>query len=218
MMNTNLKAEFYFIRHGETERNVNSDLIGQSGTEPLNEKGKAQAILLGLRFKNDNLKFDYVYTSPYNRAVDTCTISCGDMLKSIPSTTVSALRELDQGDGIGKSRKELYTPEFKEHLEVMGMGFKFPNGECLYEVEHRAKKWLEKEILDNPFMPTDRLLKIGIFSHGMTIKGLLHYVMKFDPSFTWRVNLENTSITRLTLYEGTWFLGCINDHSHLIRG
>lgn len=138
-MRNDINIKLYLFRHGKTERNSNPDLIGQLATEPLNAEGERQAALLGERLKRENVKFDHIYYSPYARAEKTMLIACNDMLQVTPSTKVDALREIHQGDGIDKSRKALYTPEMKEYMGFMGMGFKFPNGECMYEVEHRAK-------------------------------------------------------------------------------
>lgn len=214
-MRANLDVTLDLIRHGKTARNVSSDLIGQDTEEPLNDEGASQARKLASRFKKEGKVYDYVYTSPYKRALETCKIVCTDFPKGTPITTVKEIREIFQGDGLNKSRKELYTPEFKEHLEYMGMGFKFTNGESLYEVEHRASKWLEKEIICNPFTRSDKHLNIAIFTHGMTVKCLLHHVMKFDHTITWRIDVDNTSITSLRLKQGVWFIDCINDCAHL---
>lgn len=215
-MRHNLDIRLYLIRHGQTERNANPNLIGQVPEEPLNEAGKQQAKLLGERFKKNNLQFDTIYCSPYKRAEETRDIATPIGMNYARHFSVPALKEIYQGDGIDKNRNEVYTPEFKDHFDFMGMAAHFPNGECMFEVEHRATKWLEDEILENPFTRSDKPLNIAIYTHGITIKCFLHHFMNFDHRFTWRININNTSITTLHAQGGDWFLEGVNDTSHLI--
>jgi broad specificity phosphatase PhoE len=63
---------------------------------------------------------------------------------------------------------------------------------------------------------TQKPLNIFVFSHGMTIKCLLHYIMGFDQGFTWKLTLENTSISKLYFSQEGWRLLTINDHAHLL--
>ena len=49
----------------------------------------------------------------------------------------------------------------------------------------------------------------------MTIKCLLHYVMGFDQSFTWKLDIQNTSMSKLYFGPEGWRLLGINDHAHL---
>jgi broad specificity phosphatase PhoE len=53
------------------------------------------------------------------------------------------------------------------------------------------------------------------FSHGMTIKCLLHYVLGYDKSMAWKVTIDNTSISQLYFGREGWRLLSINDHAHL---
>lgn len=66
----------YVIRHGQTKLNAEQRLQGRKG-EPLNNIGIEQAKKLGLIFKNENILFDYVYSSPQERAIQTAKISTG---------------------------------------------------------------------------------------------------------------------------------------------
>lgn len=225
-MRTDLDFKLYLIRHGETNRNLQSDLIGQDPGEPLNDDGKVQATKLAARFKSEKIRPDVIFTSPYKRAMETCKIVNAQWEE--PITIVNELREIYQGEGLNKSRKELYTKEFKEHLEYLGMHFKFPNGESLYDVEHRAVTWIEQFMVDYSTCETPMYRKSGqswlnqeaplnvfVFTHGMTVKCLLHHIMKFDQALTWRINIENTSVSTLHFKDGNWFVEAINDCWHL---
>jgi broad specificity phosphatase PhoE len=98
-----------------------------------------------------------------------------------------------------------------------------PGGESLSQVERRASKWLDDEIIYNEDMfdkckfysDKGEKAKIAVYSHGMTIKTLLHYIVGFDKSFIWKISIDNTSITHLSFGEKGWALHSINDTSHL---
>src|SRR5208282_3042909 len=95
----------YIVRHGQTARNT-TDLIGQDAHEPLNETGVQQAKLLGKRFKDQGLVFDYVYCSTHLRARDTARIALGNDVRINYS---DALIEYSPGDLSGKRRSEFYA-------------------------------------------------------------------------------------------------------------
>ena len=214
--------EFYLtlIRHGESVTNTKPDLMGQEADIPLSGKGYKQAELLRERLSKETL--DYVYSSPYKRALDTACIAVAP-----PSKIMLApdLREYDAGDWTGASRKATLTPEVKLKMKVMEQAFLPPGGESMHQVERRAAKWLEDNIMYNKKFAeyaTNRRntgcapLNIFCFSHGICIKSLLHYVMGFSQSFTWKISIDNTSLTKLYFGQDGWHLISVNDCSHLL--
>jgi len=218
MMRNDLDLTLYLIRHGQTQRNVESDIIGQDPSEPLNETGQQQAQKLAARFKKENTNFDYIYTSPYKRTVETTEIVFADQIGlGQQYTTVPALREIYQGDGRGKSRKALYSDkEFVDYCSYVGMSFRFDGkGESLMDVEYRVKKWLEDSILNNAELPANKPLNMAMIGHAMNHKTALHYVMNFDHKICWRIACDNSSITKLRVKDGEWFILGVNDTSHL---
>ena len=64
----------YVIRHGQTQLNSEGRLQGRNG-EPLNDIGIKQAEKL--RNKLSNISFDYVFSSPQERAIQTAIIATG---------------------------------------------------------------------------------------------------------------------------------------------
>lgn len=215
--------EFYItlIRHGQSEVNVNPDLMGQEATTPLTDFGRNQAKALHLRLQEQHTVFDYIYSSDYVRALDTAKIVKGDTPQEI--ILAPELREYSAGNWTGASRKDTLTLPVLLRMGVMNQGFLPPNGESLHQVERRAARWLEETILYNKDMiAASRIgradgnpINIACFSHGMTIKCLLHYVLGFDQSMTWKVTIENTSISKLYFGKEGWRLISINDCAHL---
>jgi broad specificity phosphatase PhoE len=128
------------------------------------------------------------------------------------------LREYNAGDWLGGKREDIFIEAIELRMERLNNTFQPPNGESMNQVERRASKWLEDEILYNKALiqpDMDIPLNIAVFSHGMTIKCLLHYIMGFDKNFTWKINIDNTSVTKLSFNHRGWFLNSINDCSHL---
>ena len=217
--------EFYLwlIRHGQSETNAKSNLVGQTGDSPLTEKGRLQAQMLGERLAyKDKVSFDRVYSSDYTRAHDTAKIATGN---NQPIILAHEVREYSAGDWTGSDRHQIYNVPTLLRMAALTSGFLPPNGESMHMVERRATQWLEDTILYNKLVQEEadrrhvqRLppQNIFVFSHGMTIKCLLHYVMGFDQSFTWKLTLENTSISKLYFNQEGWRLLTINDHAHLL--
>jgi broad specificity phosphatase PhoE len=203
--------DLYLIRHAESEMNNNSHLIGgRSNSTPLSERGKFQAYMLGQRFKDTGVRFDKIYSSPAVRAHETSRIVSDIIDYPVNNIILSdKLLELDQGGWEGKVRAEILTPELIDLLNRNNWNFKAPNGESQRDVEERMLDIVVNEILGKD--PT-----VALFTHGMAIKCLLRGIMGFDPAITYKIVLDNTSITRLKYTSRGWHPMTINDSGHLI--
>lgn len=217
----------YLIRHGQSTVNVIPDQMGQDPETPLTDHGKLQAKLLRVRFRKEELGFHHIYSSDYTRALDTAKIVVRD---ESAINIYPALREYDAGDWKGTKRSEILDPKVIMRMGYMNNAFLPPHGESMNQVERRASRWLEDQILYNSEIQKEAYayrhihypnqkhpnMNIAVFSHGMTIKCLLLYVMGFDRNFTWKIVLENTSITQLSFGKEGWKLLSVNDHAHLL--
>ena len=101
----------YIVRHGQTEYNV----VGRYGGRidvPLNENGINQAY--ELRDVLKNIKFDFVFSSPLKRALETAKIICNnDIIKD------DRLMERNNGDLEGKLKTEIDEfPDFNNPNET----------------------------------------------------------------------------------------------------
>lgn len=215
--------EFYLtlIRHGQSTTNQNPDLMGQTAETPLSDKGRRQAQRLYERICGGiKTGRDVVYSSPYVRAHDTASIATN---WSRDITLVDDLREYSAGDWTGASRKETVTLPVAAKMSLLNYSFLPPNGESLSQVERRASLWVENEILYNQekiakaqeLAKTNEVANYICFTHGMTIKCLLHYILGYDKSMAWKVTIDNTSITQLYFGKEGWRLVCVNDCAHL---
>ena len=121
-----MSVEIIYFVHGTTFDNAESKCSGWKQVE-LNELGKEQAINLG---KNTNYKFDVLFTSDLNRAINSAKLAW-PMIKSIQD---ARLRECNYGKYDGEN-KELVV--YEEHIENP-----FPNGESLKDVEKRIRDFI----------------------------------------------------------------------------
>lgn len=209
------------IRHGQSTTNAIPDLMGQESTTPLSDKGIDQARLLGKHFEKHKIVFDRVYSSTYTRAHDTAKLA-------LPNSNIilsDDIREYDAGDWTGASRIKTWTSDIKNKANTFNHTFLPPNGESLSQVKRRASKWLEDTIIYNKdfalFSSNRKVLNqsplnIAVFSHGMTIKCLLQYIMGFERSLTWKVRIDNTSICKVSFGNDGWSVSNINDCAHLV--
>lgn len=65
----------YIVRHGQTNINAEHRAQGRRNGEPLNEVGIQQANELKKKFEEEQIVFDYIYSSPQERAIQTAKIS-----------------------------------------------------------------------------------------------------------------------------------------------
>jgi broad specificity phosphatase PhoE len=211
----------YLIRHGESAANANSpDQIGQDNDTELTDRGIAQAEALGRRFIAKDIRFYSIYSSTYLRAKQTAKIVKNVIGYPQPINYTDEIVEYNPGDLKGKTRSQIYTDiEKLNAINYQNMGYLFPNGESYHRVSRRAATFLEDSIIYNKStlaLAKDMEVNVGVFSHGMTIKAMLFYVMGFDQSFMWRVKIDNTSISHIVYNDKGFFLNSINDLGHLL--
>jgi broad specificity phosphatase PhoE len=108
----------------------------------------------------------------------------------------------------------VYTKETLELIKKDPWNFAPPKGESQKQVEERFAKFVQEKILD----PWDRKkdLHVAIFGHGVAIKCLLRFVLDSNPQHTWKIAIENTSVTEIAFTEELgWSLMRVNDCAHL---
>lgn len=123
--------QLFFIRHGQTQANVEGVLTGTIETN-LTQKGIEDAKKLASELTE---QFDYYYCSPLKRTHQTLNAIKGDVDFIIDERII----EVSTGDWQGKLKTEL--PEEEYDLYKKGL-LNPPNGESLDDVDRRIKSFL----------------------------------------------------------------------------
>ncbi len=148
--------QLFFIRHGQTEANIDGILTGALETN-LSQKGIEDAKKVGEELTE---KFDFYYCSPLKRTHQTLNALRGDVEFIIDERVI----EVSSGDWQGKLRSEL--PEQEYSLYVKGL-LNPPNGEPLEDVDKRIKSFLED--IFKKYKKEDKIL---IVTHNAFIRNL----------------------------------------------
>ncbi|MEK6825191.1 MAG: histidine phosphatase family protein [Nanoarchaeota archaeon] len=204
-------THLYLIRHAESLANCSREYIwGRMNETPLSDCGKRQAEELGKRLEREKIGFDEIYCSPAVRTRETLRYA----LPGFPLEEVAYcdhLQELDQGEWVGKLKREIYTPEQKAIIDRDNWNFAPLRGESQADVGKRMYTLTSNFILKR----TDAPKRIAFFTHGVAIKCLLSILLQSDKAMTWRWEIDNTSITELRYDERLWWPVRINDAAHI---
>lgn len=165
--------QLYFIRHGETEANVEGILTGVLETN-LTEKGIENAKKLAVEL-TDN--FDYYFCSPLKRTHQTLKCIKGN----VPFIIDKRLIEVSSGDWQGKYKSELPKKEYELYKKGL---FNPPNGEKMLNVENRIKSFLDD--MFNNYRNDDKIL---IVTHNAFMRSLKRLFLDKD-NFQEPKNLE----------------------------
>lgn len=123
----------YFVRHGQTDWNVEHKIMGRTDIE-LNDEGRRQAQVM--REKLSSVHFDYILSSPLLRAKETAEI----IALSHPNANFAVLEELTErnfGDYEGKPNNgDYYGLWFANNTSM-------PNGESVKDLRGRVFSFLD---------------------------------------------------------------------------
>ena len=122
------KVKIIYFVHGTTTDNA-SKLCSGLKEAMLNDLGKEQAKNLGKTITEKGIKFDVLFTSDLQRAIESSNIAFPEYKKILDKR----LRECNYGDLDGKHKSLVI---YEEHIED-----KFPNGESLKDVENRMREF-----------------------------------------------------------------------------
>lgn len=197
--------KLYIVRHGETEWNTAKKLQGWKNSD-LTKKGIRGAKLLRKRLEDIN--FDFIYSSPQTRALETAEYIKKEDEKLI---ILDEIKEMGFGEweGLEKEKLEIqYREEYynfwnKPHL------YKTSGGESFEELYKRIEIGLNKIIKNGGE-------NVLLVSHGVVIKSIQSMVKGHSLEELWKPPfLENTSLTVLELEDNKLNMILDADTSHL---
>lgn len=172
----------YLFRHGETDWNAQKRLQGQVDI-PLNQSGIDMAKKVSEKIKD--IHFDYCFSSPLIRAVETARLLLGD--KDVPIQTDDRLKEMGFGIDEGKpvcERTEgcdLFFTDPANYIPHNG-------GETIEEINARTRDFLESVLV--PLSVNDPDATVLLSGHGGMNKSLLQTICKITQGEFWSGNFE----------------------------
>lgn len=187
-----------FIRHGETDWNINGTLQGQKNTS-LNEKGRAQAETTGVYLANNLKGFDLLVTSSLNRAKETAEIMNRHL--QLPMIELDALKERAFGEAEGLSHEERHRrfPDMEYPGQEKETDFYERVVGCFQEI---TAEYANKHIL--------------LVSHGLVINLILSLLLKEKINYQ-QTALLNGCINHIHYDQDTWKVGITNQVDHLSK-
>jgi broad specificity phosphatase PhoE len=157
--------KLYFVRHGESEANIQHVISNRESPFELTSRGKGQAKALAENLKD--IPISTIYSSPVLRARETAEIL--SQAFHLPSQVTEALREYDCGILEERSDEESWKlhGEIAEDWTVNHNYLRKPEGgESFMDIQNRFLPFIESLKQDNE----DHILLIG---HG----GLFHLML-----------------------------------------
>ena len=160
--------EIFIFRHGETDWNRDGRMQGHIDI-PLNETGRTQALALQKFFERHPI--EVILSSDLGRAQETAKIARGAL--EIPIVTDARQRETNLGQAEGLTREAAqakFHPSIWQnwHSFPESWDHRFPGGESKRENLDRVHGSLLDFLSKTPFA------KIGVSSHGGSMRRLLH--------------------------------------------
>nr|WP_263324037.1 histidine phosphatase family protein [Neobacillus sp. Marseille-Q6967] len=202
-MSSEKQVKIYFVRHGETQYNVEKRMQGFCDS-PLTDKGIAQARSVG-KGLND-IEFKAVYASESQRVIDTATYAIGH--RNIPIKTDSRLKEMNFGVLESLLATEI-TAQYGNILETLfslkDFNMSAPEGESYLQLFSRTNAVIN-EIIENHKHEGGNIL---VFSHGVTIGNYLMQLAKLSDY----PHHENCSVSMINYINGDFQVEKIADTS-----
>ncbi len=202
-----MQARLVLIRHGETDDNRRWVFQGQSGAG-LNAQGRDQATRLAVRLLGIGARFDAVYSSDLERAVETARILTQNL--GGEGRADKELREVYLGGWQGKGRLEVQAAYPDEWAAwERGIDVKRGGGESYAELGLRMETAAERIVKAHPKGT------VAVVSHGASIKVLVARALGVERLTSFR-GVANTAVSVLEKDdEGRWHLALYNDTAHL---
>ena len=204
----------YFVRHGESEGNLNK--FHQGENVPLSKTGELQAKLVAKRFKN--IRINVIYASPYLRTKQTAKFIAKELGQ--PLEYWEQLKELKRPSELaGLKYSDPKASEIKKIIREnqIKADWKFSDDESFNDLLVRAKQ-IEKHLIDHH--KDENVLCVSHVQIMVMI--ILHIILqdKLTPEvfcqFFDHCSQNNTGITLLEYTESFgWNLISWNDTTHL---
>ena len=197
----------YFVRHGETDANVNKIFAGSGTDAKLTDEGRSKSKITGKAL--ENVTFDAAYVSSLSRTGNTAKIILAENNNSVPSVKTNArLNDISWGDVEGFTQDELLQkyPDFdeKKYLGTVGdVDFVSPiNATSKGKIVHTYFKELYNIVRNVP--NEGNVLIVGHSAFDWLLRS------EFPEETADAQNLNNSSISVIKYDKGRWVLEAYN--------
>jgi probable phosphoglycerate mutase len=195
------------VRHGETDLNSEERLQGGQSDVPLNEKGKEQAICLGLALKEERIAA--IYSSSLQRAMATA-----EAIASHHNLEVQAepdLRKLELGllEGVEAVSVRDKLLDFRRQWGQGEFSVPFQGGESLAQMHQRAWGVMQR------IMQRHKEGSVVIVGHSFVLQSVIPSVLGASLSTFLRFRVGVASINILHIDGSRGSLVRLNDTCHL---
>ena len=199
-----------FVRHGETEYNVESRYQGHTDTK-LSESGCRQAAAVAERLRHESIAA--IYASDLSRAGETALAIAS--YHGLPVQSDQSLRECSFGEWEGLTVTQIaerYPELFRNYLRD-SVTHRAPGGERLEQLRDRVVRAISRLA---EMHPDDTVV---VVTHGGPIRAFFCHAFDVRLETFRRIGLDNCSLTTFSLgSDGRWFLEVFNDVCHLDDG
>ena len=198
---------FYFLRHGETEWNVEGRFCGRTDV-PLSEAGQRQARLLAERVKP--LVVEALYSSPLRRARQTAAL-IGEAIGREPVVD-ARLTELNYGtwEGFTLADIERAGPAVYHGWYRDPGSLAPPQGESGVQLIERVMPFLKEAAQKHPRG------NVMVVCHKTVCRLLACHFMGIPLArYRQAVRVDNTAVNVFEVKDGFWRVVGLNDTSHL---
>lgn len=202
-------TEFWVVRHGESTWNADGRYQGQTDV-PLSHIGILQASTLAERLTGQS--FAAVYSSDLLRASQTAQ-TVAERLAGAPTVQLDpGLREINVGElsGLVISDIRAKYPDYLKALQADPWATRRPGGESMEDLFNRCGDTFHALRARHPGQ------RVLVFTHGGVVRVAVGLALGGVPANAWaRLNVSNTSISRVLLGNDSGALLGFNDDAHL---
>ncbi len=190
-------ALFVFVRHGQSEWNLENRFTGEIdiGLSPL---GREEARQAGKKLTG--IFFNRAFTSALVRAQETLQIILQETgQEDMPVIRNKALNERNYGELQGLNKDDTIRKYGAQQVAAWRRGYETapPGGESLRDTAARVIPYFEREIAP--------LLKAGenilVVAHGNSLRALMMYMEKISPELIPAIDIPTGAPRRYTLGE-----------------
>ncbi|MBM7650928.1 histidine phosphatase family protein [Neobacillus cucumis] len=200
-MSSEKEVRLYFVRHGETQYNVEKRMQGFCDS-PLTDNGIAQAKSVGMGLSD--IEFKAVYASESQRVIDTANHAIGH--RKIPIITDPRLKEMNFGALESLLESEIiakYGNILDKLFKHKDLNMSAPEGESYIQLFSRTKAVINDIIQKHKYDGGNIL----VFSHGVTIANYLKQLLQASHY----THHDNCSITIVKYFEDSFHVESIAD-------